>query len=78
MVRNVEMLVRRGFEAKRGRGMAESQRILCAVRRVLFRVGGSWLVISVVAFTVRVAFVVDQAHRVPAIALASVPFQNEV
>jgi hypothetical protein len=45
---------------------------------VLFRVGGSWLVISVVAFTVRVAFVVDQAHRVPAIALASVPFQNEV
>lgn len=58
--------------------MAESQRILCAVRRVLFRVGGSWLVISVVAFIVRVAFVVDQAHRVPAIALASVPFQNEV
>ena len=58
--------------------MVESRRILCAVRKVLLRVAGSWLVICVVAFAVRVTFVVDQAHKVPAIALATVPFQNEV
>jgi 4-amino-4-deoxy-L-arabinose transferase-like glycosyltransferase len=58
--------------------MVESRRILCGVKRVLLRVAGSWLVICVVAFAVRVAFVVDQAHKVPAIALATVPFQNEV
>jgi 4-amino-4-deoxy-L-arabinose transferase-like glycosyltransferase len=57
--------------------MAESRRILCAVRPVLLRVAGSWLVICVVAFAVRVAFVADQAHKIPAMALATVPFQNE-
>ncbi len=56
----------------------ESRRILCGVKRVLLRVAGSWLVICVVAFAVRVAFVVDQAHKIPAMALANVPFQNEV
>ncbi|MGB8323497.1 MAG: glycosyltransferase family 39 protein [Candidatus Acidiferrum sp.] len=45
---------------------------------MLLLIAGSWLVIGMVAFAVRVAFVVDQAHKVPAIALANVPFQNEV
>lgn len=37
----------------------------------------SWA-ICVVAFAVRLAFVADQAHKIPAQVLATVPFQNEV
>jgi 4-amino-4-deoxy-L-arabinose transferase-like glycosyltransferase len=78
VVRKEEMVVRRDFERRGVRWSDGSRRILCAVRKVLLRIAGSWLVICVVAFAVRVAFVVDQAHKVPAIALANVPFQNEV
>jgi Dolichyl-phosphate-mannose-protein mannosyltransferase len=46
---------------------AHIQRLLCSV-----------LFITVVAFGLRATFLVDQGHKVPAEALATIPFQNEV
>jgi len=48
------------------------------VRRWLFQLGRSVLLIFVVALCVRCAFLFQQARLIPAAALASVPFQNEV
>jgi hypothetical protein len=55
------------------------QRILnSAVNRQFLRIVNSPLVICAVALSLRLVFVVDQAHKVPALALANIPFQNEV
>ena len=48
------------------------------MRRWLFQLGRSVLLIFVVALCVRCAFLFQQARLIPAAALASVPFQNEV
>lgn len=48
-----------------------------AVSRQFLRIANSPLVIFTVALSLRLAFVVDQAHKVPVQALANIPFQNE-
>jgi len=42
------------------------------------RLACSILFITMVAFALRVSFVIDQARKIPPLALASVPFENEV
>ena len=48
------------------------------MRHWLFQLGRSLLLIFVVALCLRCAFLFHQARLIPAEALASVPFQNEV
>jgi 4-amino-4-deoxy-L-arabinose transferase-like glycosyltransferase len=59
--------------------MTASQRILnSAVYRRFLRIASSPFLICAVAFILRLGFLLDQAHNIPAEALATVPFQNEV
>lgn len=55
------------------------QRILdSVVDNPFLRMVSSPIPICVVALCLRLAFVADQAHKIPAEALATIPFQNEV